>query len=161
VVDVGNPWVPAEAGAEVTALSWGHSPEKYQFARFGTPEEALAYSQGMPVVETVTVANPSGSRFTFEGRFLREPSAALGLGATVERAWYTIGRDDEPYDDFFAARRDAGRLPVPATLVREHLVFRQPDGRAITQEARLLNLDPTRSAYNTRNADAFDVPDPP
>jgi hypothetical protein len=115
----------------------------------------------MPIVETVTLANPGGGGFTFEGRFLREPADALRLGATVQRVWYTIGRDDEPYDDFFAARRDAGRRPVPETFVCEHLVFRQPDGPTITQAGRLINLDPTRSYYNTRNADAFDVPDPP
>lgn len=157
---MGNPWVPAEPGARVTALRWGYSPEKYQFASFGTPEEALVYSGGASVVETPTLVNPSGSELTFEGRFLRDPSEALNVGATVDRVWYTVRSVEAPYDDFFAARRDAARRAEPVTYVQEHLTFHQPDGRVVTQQGRLLNLDPRRSAYNTRNADAYDTPDP-
>lgn len=136
-------------------LRWGYSPEKYEYAEFGTPDEAATYAGGDSFVEVVTVRNPNGSELTFEGRFLTDPADVLDRGATVEGVWYTVPGVDSTYDDFYAARSDASRMPSPPRYILEHLRFRQPDGRIVEQDGRILNLDPRWSPVSRRYADAW------
>jgi len=148
-------WIPAETGARVIGLRWGYSPEKYEFSDFDSPQAAADYAGGDSFVEIVTVRNPRGGVFTFEGRFLPTPSAAMQVGTVVEGVWYTVPQEDQVYEDFPSARARLAERPDPPTWLQEHLRLRGPDGRVIEQEARILNLDPRWSPVSRRYANAY------
>jgi hypothetical protein len=148
-------WVALEVGAKVVGLRYGYSPEKYQSVEFGTAEEAAELAGGDSFIEIATLRNPGGAIISFEGRIIAGPDEAMPIGATVEIVWYTTPPDRAPFDDFAAARAYVDQQADPTRYIFEQLRLREPGGRLVEQDGRILNLDPTWSPVSTRYANAY------